>query len=37
MPDAWTSWTHSSSERPVRAASDPLTALIMSSGDFATG
>ena len=28
--------SHSSSDRPVRAARDPVTALIMSSGDFAT-
>ena len=31
-PEAWTRATHSCSDRPVRAASDPLTALIMSSG-----
>jgi len=36
MPEAWTRATHSSSDRPVRAARDAVTALIMSSGDFAT-
>jgi len=36
IPEASTSASHSSSERPVRSASDPITALIMSSGDFAT-
>src|SRR5262245_28882554 len=35
IPDAWTSATHSSSVLPVRSASDPLTALIISSGVFA--
>ena len=36
MPEASTRASHSASERPVRAASDPVTALIMSSGVFAT-
>jgi hypothetical protein len=35
IPDAWTSATHSASGRPVRSASDSLTALIISSGVFA--
>src|SRR5215831_8727365 len=36
IPDAWTSATHSASGRPVRCASDALTALIISSGVLAT-
>ncbi len=36
IPDASTSASHSSSERPVRAARDPVTAPIMSPGDFPT-
>ena len=32
MPEACTSVTHSASDRPVRAASDALTALSISSG-----
>ena len=30
MPQAWTSATHSSSDRPVRVASDALTAYVKS-------